>query len=114
MNINSQFNQLVQQPKQYVNYNNFDGMDNNQFIFKTTYEELRKKMDKIRGIENEEQAGDFIYELAEALYKEEAGKITGMILELGFSKIMNMIINEPMDLKEQIDNGHKLIQKTNK
>ena len=114
MNINSQFNQLVQQPKQYVNYNNFDGMDNNEFIFKTTYEELRKKMDKIKGIENDEQAGDFIYELAEALYKEEAGKITGMILELGFSKIMNMIINEPMDLKEQIDNGHKLIQKTNK
>ena len=109
-NINSQFNQLTQ-PKNYVNYNNFDNlnMNTNDIIFRNTYDELRRKMDTIHGIENKEQAGDFIYELAEALYKEEAGKITGMILEYDLTKIINMIINEPMKLKEQIDNGHNLI-----
>ena len=114
-NINNQFNQLAQ-PKQYVNYNNFDniGMDNSEIIFRRTYEELRRKMESIKGIESEEQAGDFIFELAEALYKDEAGKITGMLLEYDLKKVMNMIINEPMKLKEQIDNGHKLIQETNK
>ena len=121
MNMNNQFNQMTQ--PNYVNYNNFDDMgvnnnnninnNNNDIIFRNIYEELRRKMDRIEGIENKEQAGDFIFELAEALYKEEAGKITGMILEYDLKKIMNMIINEPMKLKEQIDNGHKLIQ-TNK
>ena len=33
-----------------------------------------------------------------------------MILEYDLTKIINMIINEPMKLKEQIDNGHNLIQ----
>ena len=110
-NINNQFNQFAQ-PKNYVNYNNFDNlnMNNNDIIFRNTYDELRRKMDSIHGIENKEQAGDFIYELAEVLYKEEAGKITGMILEYDLTKIINMIINEPMKLKEQIDNGHNLIQ----
>ena len=109
-NINSQFNQLTQ-PKNYVNYNNFDNpnINNNDIIFRNTYDELRRKMDTMNGIENKEQAGDFIYELAEALYKEEAGKITGMILEYDLTKIINMIINDPMMLKEQIDNGHNLI-----
>ena len=113
-NINSQFNQFTQ-PKNYVNYNNFDNlnMNTNDMIFRNTYDELRRKVDSINGIENKEQAGDFIYELAESLYKDEAGKITGMILEYDLSKIINMIINEPMKLKEQIDNGHNLIQ-TNK
>ena len=109
--INSQFNQLSQ-PKNYINYNNFDNANanNSDIIFRNTYEELRRKMDKIERIDTEEQAGDFIYELAEALYKDEAGKITGMLLEFDMKKILNMIFNEPMKLKEQIDNGHKLIQ----
>ena len=41
-------------------------------------------MNKIERIKDKEQAGDFIFELAEALYKEEAGKITGMILEFEY------------------------------
>ena len=112
-NINSQFNQFAQ-PKN-VNYNNFDNLNtnNSDAIFKSTYEELRRKMDKIEGIKDKEQAGDFIFELAEALYKDEAGKITGMILEYDMDKILNLIINEPMKLKEQIESGHKLIQTNN-
>ena len=111
-NINSQFNQLSQPKTNFINYNNFDNL-NTDTIFRNTYEDLKRKMDKIEGITNKEQAGDFIFELAEALYGEEAGKITGMILEYDLNKIVNMIMKEPMKLKEQIDSGHKLIQ-TNK
>ena len=116
MNINSQFNQLSQPKTNYVNYNDFSNMNvmNNDVIFRNTYEELKRKMNKIEGIKDKEQAGDFIYELAEALYREEAGKITGMILEYDLPKIVNMIINEPMKLKEQIESGHNLIQTKNK
>ena len=111
MNINNQFNQL-NQPKKYINYNNFDNsnMNNNDIIFQNTYDELKRKMNQIEGIKNKEQAGDFIFELAEALYKEEAGKITGMIIEYDLKTIVNMIINNPMELKKQIINGHNLIQ----
>jgi polyadenylate-binding protein len=113
MNINAQLNQFAQNKKP-VNYNNFDDNNlSNDVIFDNTYQELRRKMDKIEGIKDREQAGDFIFELAEALYKDEAGKITGMILEYDLDKIVNMIINDPMELKKQINNGHSLIQ-TNK
>ena len=113
MNINTQLNQFAQNKKP-VNYNNFDDNNlSNDVIFDNTYQELRRKMDKIEGIKDREQAGDFIFELAEALYKDEAGKITGMILEYELDKIVNMIINDPMELKKQINNGHSLIQ-TNK
>ena len=109
-NINNQFTQL-NQPKNYVNYNNLDNnMNNSDVIFNNTYECLRRKMNEMEGIKDKEQAGDFIFELAEALYKDEAGKITGMILEYDLRKIVNMIINDPMELKKQINNGHTLIQ----
>ena len=116
LNINSRFNQLSQPKTNYVNYNDFSNMNvmNNDIISKNTYEEFRRKMKKIEGIKDKEQAGDFIYELAEALYREEAGKITGMILEYDLPKIVNMIMNEPMKFKEQIESGHTLIQTKNK
>ena len=116
MNINTQFNQLSQPKTNYVNYNDFSNMNvmNNDIIFRNTYEELKRKMNKIEGIKDKEQAGDFIYELAETLYREEAGKITGMILEYNLPKIVNMIMNEPMKFKEQIESGHNLIQTKNK
>ena len=79
-------------------------------IFDKLYNKLRRKMDRIEGIKDKEQAGDFIYELAEALYKDEAGKITGMILEFEMDKLINMIMEDPRTLKELITNGHKLIQ----
>ena len=114
-NINSQFNQISQPKPNYINYNNFENMNvvNKDVIFKNTYEDLRRKMNTNEGIKDKEQAGDFIFELAEALYKEEAGKITGMILEYDLPKIIKMIMNDPMLLKEQIESGHKLIQTNN-
>ena len=106
--MNNQFNQLNinNKPKQgYINYNDFE-----TDVFTKTYQELRRKMDPNTIITTNEQAGDFIYELAECLYNKEAGKITGMILEYGIEKLNNMIMFEPQELKKQIINGHKLLQ----
>ncbi len=105
--MNNQFNNL---PKNnMVNYNNFESVDDQ--IFNNMYSQLRGKMNQKEGIKDKEQAGDFIYELAETLYKEEAGKITGMILEYyNLEKLFDMIMKNPISLKEQIMKGHNLIQ----
>ena len=88
-----------------VNYNNFE-----PDTFTKIYQELRRKQGSDILITTKEQAGDFIYELAECLYNNEAGKITGMILEYNIDKLNNMIINDPQELKKQIINGHNLLQ----
>ena len=106
--MNNQFNQLNinnNAKKNFINYNNFE-----TDVFTKTYQELRRKMEPNGVITTQEQAGDFIYELAECLYNKEAGKITGMILEYSIEKLNNMIIFEPQELKKQIINGHNLLQ----
>ena len=106
--MNDQFNQLNinnNAKNNFVNYNNFE-----TDVFTKTYQELRRKMEPNKMITTKEQAGDFIYELAECLYNQEAGKITGMILEYSIEKLNNMIIFEPQELKKQIINGHNLLQ----
>ena len=106
--MNNQMNQLNinnNPKKNYINYNNFE-----PDAFTKTYQELRRKMNPNTVITTIEQAGDFIYELAECLYNKEAGKITGMILEYSIEKLNNMIIFEPQELKKQIINGHNLLQ----
>ena len=106
--MNNQFNQLNinnNAKNNFVNYNNFE-----TDVFTKTYQELRRKMEPNKMITTKEQAGDFIYELAECLYNKEAGKITGMILEYSIEKLNNMILFEPQELKKQIINGHNLLQ----
>lgn len=51
------------------------------------------------------QAGDFIYDLSELLYKDKAGIITGMILEFhgqNVDKLLNLIFNKKKILIEEI------------
>ena len=107
--MNNQFNQMNLNnnniKKNAVNYNDFE-----PDVFTTIYQELRRKMGPNNTISTKEQAGDFIYELAEGLYKNEAGKITCMILEYNLEKLNNMIMFDPQELKKQIVNGHNLIQ----
>ena len=107
--MNNQFNQMNLNnnniKKNSVNYNDFE-----PDVFTTIYQELRRKMGPNNTISTKEQAGDFIYELAEGLYKNEAGKITGMILEYNLEKLNNMLMFDPQELKKQIVNGHNLIQ----
>ena len=104
--MNNQFNQLnINKQKNFVNYNNFDNDP-----FTTIYQQLRNRLTTGNEINSKEQAGDFIYEIVERMYKPEAGKITGMILEYPIEKLQKMIMFEPNQLKEQIINGHNLIQ----
>ena len=44
----------------------------------------------------------------EEKYPNEAGKITGMIKELGFKK-MNLLLSKPDDLNEIIEKAYKMI-----
>ena len=103
--MNNQFNQLnINKKKNFINYNNFEPDP-----FNVIYQQLRSRITG-NEINTKEQAGDFIYEIVERLYKPEAGKITGMILEYPIEKLQKMIMLEPNELKDQIINGHNLIQ----
>ena len=102
----------MQQPrKQFNNFNNFEDVNKNNKIdniFNCVYSEKIKTLEK-GPIKDSNDAGDFIYEIAEAMFPPEGGKITGMILELGLNKLNNIIFNQPENLKEQIIKGHNLI-----
>jgi len=103
--INNQFKQLnINKQQKFVNYNNFEPDP-----FMSIYQQLRSGLTG-NEINDKEQAGDFIYEIVERMYKPEAGKITGMLLEYPIEKLQQMILMNPNELKEQIINGHNLIQ----
>ena len=103
--MNNQFNQLnINKQQKFVNYNNFEPDP-----FMSIYQQLRSGLTG-NEINDKEQAGDFIYEIVERMYKPEAGKITGMLLEYPIEKLQQMILMNPNELKEQIINGHNLIQ----
>lgn len=95
----------IQKQKQI--YNNFNNESNG---IPPRFVEIFNREDPSR-MKGQEQIGDFIYELAESIYGEEAGKIAGMILELGYGKLSELIINIK-DLYHHIKQGHLLIQKT--
>ena len=103
--MNNQFKQLnINKQQKSVNYNNFEPDP-----FMSIYQQLRSGLTG-NEINDKEQAGDFIYEIVERMYKPEAGKITGMLLEYPIEKLQQMILMNPNELKEQIINGHNLIQ----
>ena len=103
--MNNQFKQLnINKQQKFVNYNNFEPDP-----FMSIYQQLRSGLTG-NEINDKEQAGDFIYEIVERMYKPEAGKITGMLLEYPIEKLQQMILMNPNELKEQIINGHNLIQ----
>lgn len=58
--------------------------------------------------ENIYEISDSIYQIVQEKYPNEAGKITGMIKELGFKK-MNLLLSKPDDLNEIIERAYKMI-----
>ena len=58
--------------------------------------------------ENIYEISDSIYQIVQEKYPNEAGKITGMIKELGFKK-MNLLLSKPDDLNEIIEKAYKMI-----
>ena len=58
--------------------------------------------------ENIYEISDSIYQIVQEKYPNEAGKITGMIKELGFKK-MNLLLSKPDDLNEIIERAYNMI-----
>ena len=88
--MNNQFKQLnINKQQKFVNYNNFEPDP-----FMSIYQQLRSGLTG-NEINDKEQAGDFIYEIVERMYKPEAGKITGMLLEYPIEKLQQMILMNP-------------------
>lgn len=122
--------------KQYKAYNNYNQFDDkkkvvyNNFgpqqsvpkgpVFQTynTFEQVPPQMlypiSKDTKIENKEDVGDIIYEIVENIYKDEAGKITGMLLEFSIEKLKTMILTNQQELKKQIENAHELLKTAKK
>ena len=103
------YNNFDAQPKMpqpmYQTYNTFAPVESPQMLY---------PISKDTKIENKEDVGDIIYEIVENIYKEEAGKITGMLLEFNIEKLKKMILSDQKELKKQIDNAHELLQNAKK
>ena len=104
--LNTEFNNQLQQNTKKVNYNNFKEVDKNE-KFKKICEDMKFRIDSCSSIK--EEVGDILYDLIESIYHDDAGKITGMILELGIDKALDMLKNNHDSLKEQIEEAHRLI-----
>jgi RNA recognition motif-containing protein len=103
-NNNNYINNPMQQPR-YINYNNFEGDKDAKFWQR--YHKLKPEIDTLKPIK--EDVGDKLFEIIEFIYREEAGKITGMLLEFGPEKVLNMLQNNPKELRNQIEKAHELI-----
>ena len=58
---------------------------------------------------NKNQVGDYIFEIVDKKYSNQAGKITGMLIALPTEKIKRMIENEN-ELMENIEKAHNMLQ----
>ena len=59
------------------------------------------------------ELSDSIYQIVSEIHPEEAGKITGMIKELGLNK-MNLLLSKPDDLYQIIEKAYNMIITNNK
>jgi len=100
------FNTIPNQmnPK-YQTYNDFN---NNNIT--NEIEQTQPINDKpIFDYTNKNQVGDYIFEIVDKKYSNQAGKITGMLIALPPEKIKGMIENEN-ELMENIEKAHNMLQ----
>jgi len=100
------FNTIPNQmnPK-YQTYNDFN---NNNIT--NEIEQTQPINDKpIFDYTNKSQVGDYIFEIVDKKYSNQAGKITGMLIALPPEKIKGMIENEN-ELMENIEKAHNMLQ----
>jgi len=110
-NTYNNFNQVpIQQfpipQNKFIQYNNFDVQNNN-------INNNNQINQNIPNIVTKDDAGDYIFEIVEKIYKQQAGKITGMIIEFDLDKLKNMIYNDRNELLKQIDIAHNLLLQNN-
>ena len=70
-------------------------------------------VDVVPEIKDKNAACDYIYDIVESKYKDQAGKITGMLYELDFEKLKRMILQDRNELMEQIEKAHNLLLQSN-
>jgi hypothetical protein len=91
----------------FIQYNNFDIQNN-------TVNNNNQINQNVIPILTKDDAGDYIFEIVEKMYKKEAGKITGMIIEFDLDRLKNMIYNDRNELMKQIEIAHNLLQNQEK
>jgi RNA recognition motif-containing protein len=94
------------QPK-YQTYNDFNN-NNNNIVNEVEQNQLRNNKPKL-DYTNVNQVGDYIFEIVDKKYSNQAGKITGMLIALDPEKIKSMIENEN-ELLENIEKAHNMLQ----
>ena len=105
-NKNNQQNQN-NKPNNQNNYKNNQNRQNNNINNNNQINQ------NIPNIVTKDDAGDYIFEIVEKIYKQQAGKITGMIIEFDLDKLKNMIYNDRNELLKQIDIAHNLLLQNN-
>ena len=118
--VNQNNNQINLVRQQFNNYNNKQNINNSRIdprnLQKLNKEQLKEQFNgpartEMNNENNEisDELADQIYEIVEKKYPEEAGKITGMIKDMGI-ETMNRLVSKKEDLNEMIEKAYKMIK----
>jgi hypothetical protein len=117
--INPNNNNMSNQ--RFIKYNDFNNIPNQMNPKFQTYNDFNNNMPNeieqpqpindrpIIDYTNKNQVGDYIFEIVDKKYSNQAGKITGMLIALPTEKIKRMIENEN-ELMENIEKAHNMLQ----
>ena len=117
--INPNNNNMPNQ--RFIKYNDFNNIPNQMNPKFQTYNDFNNNMQNeieqpqpindrpIIDYTNKNQVGDYIFEIVDKKYSNQAGKITGMLIALPTEKIKRMIENEN-ELMENIEKAHNMLQ----
>jgi RNA recognition motif-containing protein len=117
--INPNNNNMPNQ--RFIKYNDFNNIPNQMNPKFQTYNDFNNNMPNeieqpqpindrpIIDYTNKNQVGDYIFEIVDKKYSNQAGKITGMLIALPTEKIKRMIENEN-ELMENIEKAHNMLQ----
>ena len=100
----------IQEERKYNPYNTFNQVPINQIPSRFVQ---YNNFDVVPEIKDKNAACDYIYDIVESKYKDQAGKITGMLYELDFEKLKRMILQDRNELMEQIEKAHNLLLQSN-
>ena len=96
----------IQEERKYNSYNTFNQVPINQIP--TRFVQYNN-FDVVPEINDKNEACDYIYDIVESKYKDQAPKITGMLYEFDFEKLKRMILQDRNELMEQIEKAHNLL-----
>jgi hypothetical protein len=95
------------QPK-FQTYNDFNNFNNTGVVNESEQNQTQTNKPNL-DYNNKNQVGDYIFEIVDKKYSNQAGKITGMLIALDPDKLKSMIENEN-ELFENIEKAHNMLQ----